>query len=71
MRSALKWGLTPRSQRLAVHRWPLPSGELYCCFLRIFFGVVEWCFYRGFCENVAADGGFLMVNLWWDAGERW
>jgi len=20
---------------------------------------------------VAADGGFLMVNLWWDAGKRW
>jgi hypothetical protein len=25
----------------------------------------------GFCEKRGADGGFLMVNLWWNAGERW
>jgi hypothetical protein len=40
-------------------------------FFVIFFGVVGWCFCRGFCENLVADDGFLMVNLWWDAGERW
>jgi hypothetical protein len=40
-------------------------------FFAYFFGVVEWCFCRGFCENLAANGGFLMANLWWDAGERW
>jgi hypothetical protein len=36
-----------------------------------FFGVVEGCFCRGFCKKRGADGGFLMVNLWWNAGERW
>jgi hypothetical protein len=34
-------------------------------------GVLELCFCRGFRENEVADGGFLMVNLWWNAGERW
>ena len=28
-------------------------------------------FLRGFCENVVPDCGFLMVKLWWNAGERW
>ena len=34
-----------------------------------FFRLVEWCFYRGFWENVAVDCGFLMVKSWWIAGE--
>jgi hypothetical protein len=41
------------------------------CFADIFLGVVEGCFCRGFCKKRGADGGFLMVNLWWNAGERW
>jgi hypothetical protein len=46
--------------------------RLCCCFLcLVFSGVVEWCFCRGFCEKRGAAGGFLMVNLWWEAGERW
>jgi hypothetical protein len=36
-----------------------------------FLTVVNGCFCRGFCENVVADRGFLMVNFWWVAGERW
>jgi hypothetical protein len=41
-------------------------------FLWLFFsGVVGWGFCRGFCEKRGADDGFLMVNLWWNAGERW
>jgi hypothetical protein len=32
---------------------------------------VEGYFCRGFCEKRGADGGFLMVNLWWNAGEIW
>jgi hypothetical protein len=45
--------------------------RLCCFFCLVFPGLVEWCFYRGFCEIVEANGGFLMVDLWWDAGERW
>jgi hypothetical protein len=37
----------------------------------IFSGVAGWCFCGGFCGNEVADRGFLMVNLWWNAGERW
>jgi hypothetical protein len=36
-----------------------------------FLGWLEWCFCRGFWENVAADRGFLVVKSWWIAGERW
>jgi hypothetical protein len=36
-----------------------------------FFGVVEWCFCRGFCEILVTDDGFLMVSLWWIGGKRW
>jgi hypothetical protein len=36
-----------------------------------FLGWGNGVFAGGFCENVVADGGFLMVNLWWNAGERW
>jgi hypothetical protein len=39
--------------------------------LFVFFGVVEGCFCRGFCEKLRAERGFLMVNLWWIDGKSW
>jgi hypothetical protein len=36
-------------------------------FSRRGFGV----FTGGFGENGVAKRGFLMVNLWWNAGESW
>src|ERR1700730_3789683 len=45
--------------------------RLCCYFLALFFWRVEGHFCRGFVEKRGADGGFLMVNLWWKAGERW
>jgi hypothetical protein len=38
---------------------------------RFFLIAVNGYFCRGFCKNVVPDRGFLMVNLWWNAGERW
>jgi hypothetical protein len=37
----------------------------------IFFGVVEWRFCWGFWEKWGAECGFLLVSLWWIAGESW
>jgi hypothetical protein len=34
-------------------------------------GVAEGRFCRGFCEKCGAERGFLMVRLWWIAGETW
>src|SRR2546430_14118338 len=45
--------------------------RLCCCFCLFFSGVAGWCFCGGFCRKRGADRGFLMVNLWWNAGERW
>jgi hypothetical protein len=33
--------------------------------------VVDGCFCWGFCKNVGAEGGFLMVKVWCLGGEMW
>jgi hypothetical protein len=40
-------------------------------YFSLFSGVVECCFCWGFCEISVADGGILMVSLWWIGGKRW
>jgi hypothetical protein len=36
-----------------------------------FPAVVEWGFYRGFCEKLGAACGAFVVNLWWSAWQTW
>jgi hypothetical protein len=36
-----------------------------------FSGVAEWRFCWGFCRKRRAERGFLLVSLWWIAGELW
>jgi hypothetical protein len=40
-------------------------------FFSIFFGLDNQRFFRGFWQKRVAERGFLMVNLWWIAGESW
>ena len=41
-------------------------------FCGIFLGVVGPLFLLGvLAKKRVAEGGFLMVNLWWIAGESW
>lgn len=42
------------------------DGRIY-----YFSAVVDWAFCKGFCENVVAECGLLMVRSWWNAGKRW
>ena len=48
-------------------RWVPPAG--FC--LEIFFWGEFLCFCRGFWRKRVVDGGFLVVNLWWNCGELW
>jgi hypothetical protein len=47
--------------------WAHPPG--FC--LEIFFWGEFLCFCRGFWRKRAVEGGFLVVNLWWNRGELW
>jgi hypothetical protein len=39
--------------------------------LQFFFGLDNQRFCWGFWQKRGAERGFLMVNLWWFAGESW
>jgi hypothetical protein len=45
--------------------------RLCCCVWHYFSGVCKGVFAGILAKKRGADGGFLMVNLWWKAGERW
>jgi hypothetical protein len=48
----------------------LPGRSFFV--LRDFFVfVVDGRFCRGFCENMGAERGFLMVIVWWIGGRTW
>jgi hypothetical protein len=43
-------------------------------YIVVFLVFLVWwkgVFAGGICEKWGADGGFLMVNSWWNAGGRW
>jgi hypothetical protein len=40
-------------------------------FLEIFLGAGKPLFCWGFWQNRVQKRGFLLVNLWWIAGESW
>ena len=39
--------------------------------LEIFFWGEFLCFCRGFWRKRVVEGGFFVVNLWWNRGELW
>jgi hypothetical protein len=49
---------------------PPESGGM-CAFAVIFLGVVGPCFCWGFWRKWVVGCGFLVVKLWWIAGESW